>query len=180
MLTLLPPPSSLNFANRTKKIEVKEIENEPMFKGPPPNRTISSISGPSIQRQPLRPLAGTELASMKNTMASRSSSKSTKAFTVYSDKVRAASRPSNSSGVSSHRRGADPVPARTFKLDRTGGSPRRIGWSAGVSKENIEQMVERKVEEILATRVINEPAKTPVPDISEEVQRRLELLEQKM
>ncbi|KAI9773306.1 MAG: hypothetical protein M1840_007521 [Geoglossum simile] len=172
--------SSLNFANRTKKIEVKEIENEPMFRGPPPNRTISSISGPSIQRQPLRPLAGTELASMKNAMASRSSSKSTKAFTVYSDKARAASRPSNSSGVSSYRRGVDPAAPRTFKLDRTNGSPRRIGWSAGVSKENIEQMVERKVEEILATRVLNEPSKTPVPDISGEVQRRLELLEQKI
>ncbi|KAI9776761.1 MAG: hypothetical protein M1839_009405 [Geoglossum umbratile] len=179
--------SSLNFANRTKKIEVKEIENEPMFRGPPPTRTIPSISGPSIQRQPLRPLAGTELASMKNAMASQSSSKSTKAFTVYSDKARAASRPSNSSGMPSHRRGVDlvsrtaaSVPSRPFKLDRTSSSPRRNGWSAGVSKENIEQMVERKVEELLAARVLNEPLKTPVPDISKEVQRRLEMLEQKI
>jgi hypothetical protein len=41
-------------------------------------------------------------------------------------------------------------------------------------------MVERKVEEILAARVLNEPSKTPAPVISEEVQRRLELLEQRM
>jgi hypothetical protein len=125
---------------------------------------------------------------MKNAMASRSSDKSAKAFTVYSDKARAASRPSNPSNVSSRRvvdsisRIVDPVHSRAIKSIRTSTSrsPRKVGWTAGVSKENIEQMVERKVEEILATKVLNEPFKMPVPDISEEVQRRLELLEQRM
>ncbi|KAH0537452.1 hypothetical protein FGG08_005760 [Glutinoglossum americanum] len=179
--------SSLNFANRTKKIEVKEIENEPMFRGPAPIRTLASVSGPSIQRQPLRPLTNTELTTMKNAMASRSSDKSAKAFTVYSDKARATSRPSNPSTASSQRRAldsvgrtADPIPSRNFKNIHTSKSPRKAGWTAGVSKENIEQMVEKKVEEILAARALNEPSKTPVPGVSEEVQRRLELLEERI
>ncbi|KAH0555678.1 hypothetical protein GP486_006378 [Trichoglossum hirsutum] len=179
--------SSLNFANRTKKIEVKEIENEPMFRGPAPIRTLPSVSGPSIQRQPLRPLTTTELTTMKNALASRGGEKSVKAFTVYSDKAGAASRPSNLSNTSSRRRPvdsfsrtADQLPHRPLKNSRTSRSPRKAGWTAGVSKENIEQMVEKKVEEILAARVLNEPSKTPMPAISEEVQRRLELLEQRI
>ncbi|MCJ1471511.1 hypothetical protein MMC13_000151 [Lambiella insularis] len=47
--------SSLNFANRTKKIEVREIENEPVFKGC--SRPVTSVVGTAMQRQPLRPLA---------------------------------------------------------------------------------------------------------------------------
>lgn len=48
--------SSLNFANRTKKIEVREVENEPMFKGPPRPAARPSVTA---LRQPLRPLTAT-------------------------------------------------------------------------------------------------------------------------
>src|ERR1700712_5120539 len=50
--------SSLNFANRTKKIEVNEIENEPMFKGPP--MKITGAIGGALSRQPLRLLTSTQ------------------------------------------------------------------------------------------------------------------------
>ncbi|KAL8872382.1 MAG: hypothetical protein Q9174_001973 [Haloplaca sp. 1 TL-2023] len=44
----------------------------------------------------------------------------------------------------------------------------------------IEDMVERKVSDILAVRVIDPSSVPPVPNISEEVQKRLDALEQKI
>src|SRR6201994_3313883 len=54
--------SSLNFANRTKKIEVNEVENEPIFKGQPAklSGTLGQIGEPMRNRQPLRQLTATE------------------------------------------------------------------------------------------------------------------------
>lgn len=74
MILNLPPTkafhldtlSSLNFANRTKKIEVREIENEPIFKGPP--RPPSQSTNNGMARQPLRPLNSTSSA---NVLANR-------------------------------------------------------------------------------------------------------------
>src|SRR4051794_3424607 len=49
--------SSLNFANRTKKIDVLEVENEPVLRNmAKPLAATASISGTNITRQPLRPL----------------------------------------------------------------------------------------------------------------------------
>lgn len=51
--------SSLNFANRTKKIEVNEIENQPFYREQPGKSKLeaasSSQAGPALNRQPLRP-----------------------------------------------------------------------------------------------------------------------------
>ncbi len=46
--------SSLNVSSRAKRIEVREIENEIVYKQPPRSTTNS---GSNITRQPLRPLA---------------------------------------------------------------------------------------------------------------------------
>src|ERR1700712_43116 len=51
--------SSLNFANRTKKIEVNEVENEPIFKGPSIKHS-AALGGSMMNRQPLRNLTATQ------------------------------------------------------------------------------------------------------------------------
>ena len=91
--------SSLNFANRTKKIEVREVENEPVFKGC--SRAVPSFMGPSIHRQPLRPLASTvhNVAVRAMELASKPGDKPAKAFSVYSDRTRV-----RNSGLSTNSR----------------------------------------------------------------------------
>jgi DNA uptake protein ComE-like DNA-binding protein len=174
--------SSLNFANRTKKIEVKEIENEPMFKGPP--RTVPTVTGPSIQRQPLRPLA-----SMINTHIAASTAKPgdkpdkpVKSFSVYSDR----SKPP----MSSDQTKRSDIPKRSSPLKRGSDSFTTFGRPAKVMRPgdsypsqrsrqeipnvNIEEVVEKKVNEMLAARDSREKASNA------QVQRKLELLEQRL
>ena len=57
--------SSLNFANRTKKIEVKEIENEPIFRNPAAKPSVA-LGGPLLNRQPLRQIAAVHSSYNKN------------------------------------------------------------------------------------------------------------------
>ncbi|KAL9019474.1 MAG: hypothetical protein Q9185_003266 [Variospora sp. 1 TL-2023] len=177
--------SSLNFANRTKKIEIREIENEPMAKGcsrPVP----SSSTGSSMQRQPLRALTpavhntavGTQLASQKGDRPAKS-------FSVYSDRSRISGVPANAIRETSKRSsplkrpsdaGAPSLsrPAKRRSPDRTQRPP------AAMSKAVIEDMIEKKVTDLLAARALDHTSAAPVPEISKEVQRRLELLEQKI
>ncbi len=49
-----------------------------------------------------------------------------------------------------------------------------------MSKETIENIIEKKVVDILAARALDQPSIAPQPDISEEVQKRLDILEQKI
>ncbi|MCJ1471510.1 hypothetical protein MMC13_000150 [Lambiella insularis] len=49
-----------------------------------------------------------------------------------------------------------------------------------ISKAAIEDIIERKVTEILAARALDQPPTASIPAISEEVQRRLDLLEQRI
>lgn len=180
--------SSLNFANRTKKIEVREIENEPIFKGC--HRAVATFTGTSIQRQPLRPLATTvhnAAIHAPNLNPKPGDTKPTKAFSVYSDRA----RPSNDAA---HPIRTEPA-LRSSPLKRPSGSfssrasrpPKRRTLDRmisrpepAISKESLEDMIERKVTDILATRALDQPSITPVSEISEEVQKRLELLEQKI
>ncbi|KAL8646993.1 MAG: hypothetical protein Q9210_005817 [Variospora velana] len=176
--------SSLNFANRTKKIEIREIENEPMAKGC--SRPVPSSAGFSMQRQPLRALTpavhntavGTQLASQKG-------DKPAKSFSVYSDRSRISGVPANAIRETSKR--SSPLkrpsdagapsfsrPAKRRSPDRTQRPP------AAMSKAVIEDMIEKKVTDLLAARALDHTSAAPVPEISEEVQRRLELLEQKI
>lgn len=171
--------SSLNVSSRAKRIEVREIENEVVFKQHP--RTNSAITGSGMTRQPLRPLANN--ANVHNVTAPQKGDKPLKAFSVYSDKSRLA--PRSSSGVqtvarssSTKKRPSDHnLSSRPTKISR----PLPPGSSnTAMSAAKIEEMVERKVAEILAAKSRNEPAPPQTESISEAVQRRLDALEKKI
>ncbi|KAG2418053.1 hypothetical protein HFD88_001153 [Aspergillus terreus] len=172
--------SSLNFANRTKKIEVREVENEPMFKGPPRLSTRPSVMG--SQRQPLRPLTSSvnmNLAAAANKDAPKPGDvKPMKAFHVYSDKRLSAQfkkpevpkRPSIGSDATRH--------SKPSRIAQPSQPPKSF---EDISAAKIEEMVEKKVEEILAVRAVSEQSRqTQVRELNEQVQRRLELLEQRI
>ncbi|MCJ1249425.1 hypothetical protein MMC30_006649 [Trapelia coarctata] len=180
--------SSLNFANRTKKIEVREIENEPIFKGC--SRPVPMpISGPSIQRQPLRPLASLAHNTIMRRIepATKSGDKPAKQFSVYSDRARPrqsnltshARQPEAPKRSSPSKRPSDSHISRPSKHARV--SPSSTSRNAtAIPKATIEDIIEKKVTEILAARALDQPSTAPIPDISQEVQRRLDLLEQKI
>lgn len=178
--------SSLNFANRTKKIEVREVENEPVFKGCP--RAVPIAVPSSMHRQPLRPLASTfhNASIRESNTTSLPGKKSTKAFEVYTDKARQSSSAARSTRIEAPKRSsplkrASESQTSTVAHPAKRRSPNRTQRpQAVISKETIEDMIERKVTDILATRALDQPSIAPAAEISEEVQKRLELLEQRI
>ncbi|PWY94440.1 kinesin family protein [Aspergillus sclerotioniger CBS 115572] len=176
--------SSLNFANRTKKIEVREVENEPMFKGPPRPAPRPSMT---TQRQPLRPLTASVNVNLTTVVKDKDTTKTlekpAKAFHVYSDK----SHPR----IMAQFKKPD-APKRTSlssDISRLSSKPTRLTQPAhqpqnhydDISAAKIEEMVEKKVEEILAVRAVSEQSRqTQVRELNKQVQRRLELLEQRI
>jgi DNA uptake protein ComE-like DNA-binding protein len=162
--------SSLNFANRTKRIEVNEVENEPIFRGP---KTTSSLSGPTLNRQPLRPLTSTANIQVPEQDKKQ---KPVKSFAVYSDKSRPSMRPSaplSSVSRPTQKRSLDPsypMSARPMKAARP---------NPGLSKAEIEAMIDQRVNEKIAEKALNETAK-PAPALSGDLQRRLDALEQRV
>lgn len=182
--------SSLNFANRTKRIEVREIENERVFKACP--RTMSGPAGSSIQRQPLRPLSST-VHNASNLHASnpaqRQGDKQAKSFFVYADKLRysnAANRPPRGEPPRRSSPLKRPFTSDTFVASvprpHKRRSPNRLMSKIQpvMSKEAIESIIEKKVTDILTARALDQPPIAPQVEISEEVQRRLDVLEQKI
>ena len=173
--------SSLNFANRTKKIEVREIENEPVFKGC--TRAVPTFAGASIQRQPLRPLATSVHNSAVHSLnpTNKKGDGQVKAFSVYSDRARL----SNAARMETVRRSPLKRPSDSFSSSSRPTkrrSPDRMlfGPQPTISKEAIEKIIEDKVTDILAARALDQPSIAPQPEISEEVQKRLEFLEKKI
>lgn len=178
--------SSLNFANRTKKIEVREVENDPIFKGPPRQVPGASLGGPTIQRQPLRPLTNSINVNLiaTNKDASGKNEKPQKAFSVYSDRYKPSipkpviqkSPPLKRTADTSFSGSARPVKASrpTPSFIRRGPEP------ANLTKASIETLVEQKVSEILAARALNAPDPQPTKTISDEVQRRLDSIEKRL
>ncbi|KAL8721350.1 MAG: hypothetical protein Q9225_001962 [Loekoesia sp. 1 TL-2023] len=176
--------SSLNFANRTKKIEVREIENESVTKACP--RAVPVMTGSSMQRQPLRPLASAvHNTAVGSKLTSQKGDKPTKTFAVYSDKSRSSGATTfiardttkRSSPLKRPSDATHPTFCRPAKRRSPDRGPRA---SATMSKAAIEDIIEKKVTDILAARALDHSSAAPVPEISEEVQRRLELLEQKI
>ncbi|KAM5384359.1 hypothetical protein ACJZ2D_001664 [Fusarium nematophilum] len=177
--------SSLNVSSRAKRIEVREIENEIVYKSVP--RTNSNLSGSNVQRQPLRPLANVHNVHNGNIAAKAAdASKPVKAFSVYTDKTKPApaARPLVSSNLArrtnSTKRPSENEPVvRPSKISRPAAPA-----SITVSAAQIEAMVEKKVSEILAARTAAEKESQPPapvqPEISEAVQRRLEALERRI
>ena len=181
--------SSLNFANRTKKIEVREIENEPVFKGC--SRAVPTITGSSIQRQPLRSLGNTihNVAINNAGQPVKPGDKPSKAFSVYSDRKSLLSNPSNRQRHPEAPKRSSPLKRPSDQFTTNGprpakyprpSPPRASKPQPTISKATIEDIIEKKVSEILAARALDQPSTAPVTEISEEVQRRLDLLEQKI
>lgn len=175
--------SSLNVANRTRKIEVREVENDPMFKGP----ARPSIRPSMGTRQPLRALTASVNVNMPAPVAKDSAEKEdgkpVKAFSVYSDKpqpklisqLRKPEAPKRTS-ISNAPSG---LPSLKTARQPLGAQPtaRHDDFSAA----RIEEMVEKKVEEILAVRAVSEQSRqTQVHELNEQLQKRLEQLEQRI
>ncbi|KAG5818428.1 hypothetical protein H9Q74_003631 [Fusarium xylarioides] len=182
--------SSLNVSSRAKRIEVREIENEIVYKQVP--KANSGLTGSNVQRQPLRPLANLTNVHNGNVAAKAAdkaadANKPVKAFSVYTDKSKPAapvSRPLVSSNIARRvnpvkRPSENDAAMRPSKISRP-----TAPASVTVSAAQIEAMVEKKVSEILAARVAAEkesqPLPTVQPEISDAVQRRLEALERRI
>ena len=176
----------MNFANRTKKIEVREIENEPIFKGY--SRAVPKTLGDTIDRQPLRHLANTAHSNAMNLSKPRKQSdKQAKAFSVYSDKPKHPNPAIRAPGTDFVRRSSpckrpsDSLPSSaSHPAKRRSPQCRSTTAHTEMSKEAIEDIIEKKVDDWLAARALDQPSIAPQIDISEQVQRRLDLLEQKV
>ncbi|KAE8441246.1 hypothetical protein EG329_005577 [Mollisiaceae sp. DMI_Dod_QoI] len=174
--------SSLNVSTRAKRIEVREIENEIVFTQPP--RTAAPLTGSTIQRQPLRPLANAHNTHANG--AAQKGDKPPKAFSVYTDKSKPSGpRSSNAASQiirrtnSTNKRSSDSTnPIRPTKMVRP--NPTGVRSTAELSSAKIEEMIERKVQEALANRAMEQPAPNTSNEVSEAVQRRLEALEKRV
>ena len=178
--------SSLNFANRTKKIEVREVENEPIFKGPPRQPAGSALTGPSIQRQPLRPLTSHINVNLTANRDAQSKDKPLKAFSVYSDRSRPVqSRSSNPAQKSSPlKRPADShlSTSRPVKMSRATSSTAYRPPTHQMTQTRIESIIEAKVSAILSKQqqTLSVGQAAPQPSISAEVQARLDSIEKRL
>ena len=173
--------SSLNVSSRAKRIEVREIENEVVFTQPP--RKTARIAGNTIQRQPLRPLANAHNTHVS--AAVQKGDKPLKAFSVYTDRGKTSGPRSSGTGPqtvrrsnSSNKRPSDSITSgRPTKMVRP--NPNNSA-ATGISGVKIEELIEKKVAQALASRALNQPAPSAPSEVSEAVQRRLEALERKI
>ncbi|KAK3290857.1 P-loop containing nucleoside triphosphate hydrolase protein [Chaetomium fimeti] len=176
--------SSLNVSSRAKRIEVREIENEIVYKQAP--RTNSGLGGISMLRQPLRPLNNahnvhTGTLAAKAAEKAEKADKPVKAFAVYTDKkpsvaTRTIIAPSANTSVPRQplqpkrpsETTSDTLP-RPSKLARPTGQsllrqpqpvqiPQSPPKQISITPDQIEAMVEKKVAEILASRAAAEAA----------------------
>lgn len=181
--------SSLNFANRTKRIEVNEVENEAIFRaqGVASKATVS-VTGPSIQRQPLRAISvAAHNANVGANDKSGKPDKPVKAFSVYADKRRSQDNKIQTTGtirnlVSTKRALDSSAPAaRPLKQmrpsDALGRSARPV--QQHMSKELIEDLISRRIDEKLAEKALESQAQ-PAAALSGDLQKRLDALEQRV
>jgi DNA uptake protein ComE-like DNA-binding protein len=178
--------SSLNFASRTKKIEIAEVENDPVLRTMTKPLATSSIGGATITRQPLRPLAAHNV-NLPEHEKQKKGEKPVKAFSVYSDIRKSVSRTSNLPAqnqgirrIEGQKRAAEPSstfasrPAKTF---RTTDSTTRIPNAEPImTKASIEALIAQRIEEKLAEKALQDIGAAP-PALSAELQKRLDDLE---
>ncbi|KAH7362475.1 kinesin-II 95 kDa subunit [Plectosphaerella cucumerina] len=184
--------SSLNVSSRAKRIEVREIENEVVFKQMP--RTNSG-NATSTTRQPLRPLANAHnvhTATLAGAEKSKDASRPVKAFNVFTDRAKPApavvvratanttqlrKRPSDSNSL--------PRPTKIARPPVQASQPQAQPASEklSISAAQLEALVEKKVSEILAAKSKAAPevaAPATHPDVNDAVQKRLEALEKRI
>lgn len=182
--------SSLNVSSRAKRIEVREIENEVVFKQMPRTNSGNTMS---VSRQPLRPLANAHnvhTGTLAGADKSKDASRPVKAFNVYTDRAKPApavvvratanttqirKRPSDSNSL--------PRPTKIARppLQATQPQPQPDSEKLSISAAQLEALVEKKVGEILAARSKDAPEPAAAhPDISDAVQKRLDALEKRI
>ncbi|WQF78921.1 Putative kinesin-like protein [Colletotrichum destructivum] len=174
--------SSLNVSSRAKRIEVREIENEVVFKQVP--RTNSAGSA-MAQRQPLRPLPNAHNIH-SGTIASKANEKAdvtrpVKLFNVYTDRSKNTVPARPTANTTQLRKPL--VAPKVTKIAQPSQAPQPAQQKLSISAEQLEAIVEKKVSEILASRESKtaEPVPTPShPDINDAVRRRLEALERRI
>lgn len=194
--------SSLNFANRTKKIETRGVENEAIFQ-PMPQKGATNFATAAtstagrkspLQRQPLRPLMNAHnsalLGDAAAAAAARRAEKPVRTFFVFPDKEKAPRQqlaPLQPRDVSPQKRrledSTDPIrPLKTVRRSkRSSSSIAEVQRGSALSSAAIEALIEAKVEEKLAVRTLNaETSTVNSGDISDEVQRRLLKLEERI
>ncbi|KAJ5217398.1 hypothetical protein N7468_010406 [Penicillium chermesinum] len=177
--------SSLSVANRTRKIEVREVENDPIFKGPARPAQRPSLAS---ARQPLRPLTSSVNVNMPAPVmkdpAAKEDTKPLKAFNVYSDRLpnKPATQFRKPEAPKKNSLAAEAPLARALKTPRQTLAPSQLQPNySDIPVAKIEEMVEKKVEAILAVRAVSEQSRqSQMRELSEKVQRRLELLEQRI
>ncbi|KAB5542560.1 kinesin-II 95 kDa subunit [Coniochaeta sp. 2T2.1] len=193
--------SSLNVSSRAKRIEVREIENEVVFKmQPPKNSSSSSLMGGG--RQPLRPLANahnvhTGLAAAREKAAAEKATagdKPVKAFSVYTDRAaKPPARATVTSNTAQPRRSTSTVKKRPSdsnsgterpsKLARltTSRAPQPKEEIISVSASELQAMVQRAVSDAVSERLASAvpPPQVEQPTVDPEVARRLEALERR-
>ena len=170
--------SSLNFANRTKKIEIREIENEPVFKSQKPT---SSMTGATIHRQPLRPLTTAHNLQIKSSHPKPE--KPMKEFSVFSDSTVRVPSTATTSKLNGKKRSldnADTLSARPTKSARANAS--NDSSSSAFNEAKFLALVERRVDQVLAERGLEKSCTTAsqIPNQIEsqvETQARLKRLE---
>ncbi|KAL8998458.1 MAG: hypothetical protein Q9169_002495 [Polycauliona sp. 2 TL-2023] len=176
--------SSLNFANRTKKIEIRELENEPLTKGC--SRAVPTEPALSMHRQPLRAIASTVHNTAMGSKANpKQEGKPTKMFSVYSDRPKTSFMATQGSKDTTKRSSPlkRPLEAESSVFNRPAKRRSPDGakrHSDTMSKEVIVKLIDEKVKDMLATRAMDHSTAGPVAEIGEDVQRRLELLEKKL
>jgi DNA uptake protein ComE-like DNA-binding protein len=181
--------SSLNFASRTKKIEVAEVENDPVLKTMS-KPLASSFGGATMKRQPLRALTAAANINVPETGKEKKGEKPVKAFSVYSDSRKPVSRVTNltsqNQGVrrtETQKRTAETSsgygtrPAKTFRAADSSARSRTV--EAGMTKEAIEALIAQRLDERLAEKALQDAA-AAAPAISDELQKRLDDLEQRI
>lgn len=139
------------------------------------------------KRQPLQSLPNSGNISTKIAGAEKNAEKPRKAFSVYSDRANPAEAhpgefkvPTNQV-VESKKRKGETLLARPAKAGRLQATACDGAVTPQVLERDIEEMVERKIEEALAARAMNDSSRdAPGEIISEQVKRRLDALEQRM
>jgi DNA uptake protein ComE-like DNA-binding protein len=182
--------SSLNFASRTKKIELCEIENDPVLRTMAKPFAISNNIGGAIARQPLRALTATAAhnANKQETDPKKQGAKPVKAFSVYSDNrkiaPRASNLPSQNQGLRRTEVQKRPAesnimsrPPKMSKIAESSSCTRNT--ESALTKESIEALITQRIDEKLAEKALQDAA-IAVPNLSAELQKRLDDLEQRV
>lgn len=185
--------SSLNVSSRAKRIEVREIENEVVYKNQPPKGMVLGAAGGAtgaLLRQPLRPLSNAHnvttgaLAARAAATAADKPGPPVKAFNVYTDRGKATTgagrlaagvvpaantcQPRRSSSNKRKSDSADAASRRPTKLVRPAQhSLAKAKLEPSISAAQIEAMVERKVAEMLASRAAEVAAAAAPPRVSD-------------